>query len=1110
MKKLTKMLLINWHYISYEVIEFDNINFLTGKNGAGKSTILDAMQLLLLGNPRGNFFNKAANDKAGRSLDGYLRGELGDDGDVGYKYLRPGRFTSYIVCEFYDTITRENFCIGIAFDVYKEANRDDQFFYLNAPLPENHFLGEKQVPYTIPELKNYFARTAKGKYEFYASHTQYQNALLGKLGGINSKFFNLFKKAVTFTPIDDIEKFIVEYVCHVKNNIDITDMQENIRYYNDLAKQIDIMKEKQRELEQIEEIHNLYITQKNRERIQNYIILRGNEQIALDAIEKLNQQINTAKEKMKEIEEQKRNIKDKQNALNTQISELYKQRNNSDIAKRSDELNKQIEICHQKIEEIEKIEKDNVTFLRNNCVQWRATIEKIPNVEYKEQVNTIKDMIAYLEQMAIEEHIKNLDVSYLEEIQQAISKIMKIASERYYTLEAQIQDKQDKKRQLLSDIESLKKGVRPYKPELLQFKEELTKRLQEEVKEPVQIEIFADLLELKDITWQNAIEGYLNTQKQYFIMEPRYYERAVKIYNELAKQEENYHSFGLVDIEKIEQENIAPLANSLAEEITSENRLAQIYANYLLGRVIKCEDTKDLRQHKISITATCMLYQGYVARKINPAYFKYPTIGKKALEEQKRMKEKELEQIEESIQIQQLTKNAMESMMSMPNFSDNDIFHLQEDCSKMQLKDGYSNEKNRLQQELASLDIFWLKELDKQIAQKEEERNQLGDALVKMGEEQGRLETDMQYKEKSEIPEQRMKEQEQANQIQLYYTPEWIEKEGEDKFGKELLRNRVEAVVYNFTNQISRTRNQIMKNKEELIEARKNYINHYQLSYSIIEDSNQEYAEDLKKIKEIELPNYIDKIEDAKKKAYDQFREDFLAKLKSNIDEVKSQIKDLNGALEQYRFGTDQYKFTVSPKQEYKKFYDMITDPMVLEGWSITTEQFKEKYSQEIKELFDKITSQEGQTTGRISEEEYEKNIKEYTDYKTYLKFDLMVMDQSGNEQRLSKTLAKKSGGETQTPFYISVLASFAQLYRTKNNDNTIRLIVFDEAFSKMDSERIEESIKLLKRSGFQSIFAAPPEKLNDVQDLVDSTLCVLNPKENCIVVRKYTNKEEW
>ena len=41
MKKLKKILLINWLYFSKEIIEVGDINFLTGKNGAGKSTVID-------------------------------------------------------------------------------------------------------------------------------------------------------------------------------------------------------------------------------------------------------------------------------------------------------------------------------------------------------------------------------------------------------------------------------------------------------------------------------------------------------------------------------------------------------------------------------------------------------------------------------------------------------------------------------------------------------------------------------------------------------------------------------------------------------------------------------------------------------------------------------------------------------------------------------------------------------------------------------------------------------------------------------------------------------------------------------------------------------------
>ena len=62
MKKLKRMLLIHWHHYEMEMIEFEMINFLTGKTAAGKSTIIDALQLVLLGDTGGGFFNKAANE----------------------------------------------------------------------------------------------------------------------------------------------------------------------------------------------------------------------------------------------------------------------------------------------------------------------------------------------------------------------------------------------------------------------------------------------------------------------------------------------------------------------------------------------------------------------------------------------------------------------------------------------------------------------------------------------------------------------------------------------------------------------------------------------------------------------------------------------------------------------------------------------------------------------------------------------------------------------------------------------------------------------------------------------------------------------------------------
>ena len=61
--------------------------------------------------------------------------------------------------------------------------------------------------------------------------------------------------------------------------------------------------------------------------------------------------------------------------------------------------------------------------------------------------------------------------------------------------------------------------------------------------------------------------------------------------------------------------------------------------------------------------------------------------------------------------------------------------------------------------------------------------------------------------------------------------------------------------------------------------------------------------------------------------------------------------------------------------------------------------------------------------------------------------------------------------------------------------DNTVRLVVFDEAFNKMDSERIVESVRLLRKMGLQAIICTPPDKLSDIMPLADRTLLVSKDK---------------
>ena len=71
------------------------------------------------------------------------------------------------------------------------------------------------------------------------------------------------------------------------------------------------------------------------------------------------------------------------------------------------------------------------------------------------------------------------------------------------------------------------------------------------------------------------------------------------------------------------------------------------------------------------------------------------------------------------------------------------------------------------------------------------------------------------------------------------------------------------------------------------------------------------------------------------------------------------------------------------------------------------------------------------------------------------------------------------------------------QLYKL---GDTIRLIMFDEAFDKMDDNRIASMMDFLNSQNFQIILATPPSKLEVIGEKVDTILMAMREGANCII----------
>ena len=1101
MKKLKKILLINWLYFSKEIIEMGDVNFLTGKNGAGKSTVIDALQIVLLGETNARNFNQAANEKSQRTLDGYLRADM----DENNPYSRRGKdFSSYIACEFQDDVVGSSFVTGVVFDCRSDGSRQERFFIYVGTLPENCFV-ENGEAMEIPALRR-FLKQDHAKAEIYDTQREYRRNMLSRWNVHNEQVLRMMKKAVSFRPIVDIQKFITENICDIPEKPDIEAMQQNIRDY----KRHEMLAQRQEEkLTALQEIGRLYRDMNqaiDRWRVQSFLVLWSKKEMEQAQIDRFELEKRDSTTELAAIEKSIMTISDRIAQKENRRRELDLACAQSSVFQEEEKLRdrKQALLDEQKrlMQDLRSLaleikrESLQLNGLCDSVLKQDAEEVLLPVQEAAERVRKTYSLFA-----SGSYEIFSYSSAPFESAQQAAAELAKTIQDALHIAEdrlAELREEQDQKRTVLAN---LRKNIKDYPRGLLQLKARLESELNSRIGSPVRIDILADVLELADERWRGAVEGYLNAQKFYLLVDPAYYKSALSIFDRI-KKEFGFASFGLVDIGKLrERETIRPRDDSLARKVDTENKLARSYIDYLLGRVVCCEKAEQLRDFKTAITTDGLLYQGYVARSIQRKLMDDAFIGRYAVSLRVSRLEEELTQIEDQLRywdpIRQLLSQSKEPLFTH-FFVQNTVAEKQKAYLRgMEI----TNEVTDIDDQLSKLDLLWLDEQRRTIAA-------LGDEIIALNKEKEQKGIQIgQHKERIRqldyevLPDHYQQLTYMEDRLQDEFPVEYQETIGLPRYQQELDRlKRADIVHKNFSSRLEQSVKEQDTARKKLFIARREYTDRFKpCSFRVEAMDNDEFEAERRLLEESELPKYREKINAARESAMEQFQNDFLAKLKSSIDQVQDQVKNLNRALRQAQFGTDSYQFRVERDPDHAEYYDMIMDPELMEGdVGLFARPFQDKYGQLIEKLFNQITTADDTQLNARKQSELQENIQRYTDFRTYLKFDLETTDQNGTKQLLSQTLNTKSGGETQTPFYIAVLASFAQLYRvndTSSFGNTVRLAVFDEAFNKMDSDRIIESVRLLRRMGLQAIICTPPDKVSDIMPIADRTLLVNKDK---------------
>ncbi len=1046
-KILTKLRLVNWHYFSNETIHLKNTNLFSGDNGAGKSTILDAIQLILTTNSRK--FNLAVGAESRRSLKTYVRGKTGEEGS---EYIRKGTVISYIALEVYEERKQRYFVIGAKFDSPDfESEVKRKWFCEEGTLDQLSFIVDNK-----PAKDDQFRNNGK-RVVFIHQTSLAKDRFKSRLGHLQDNFFELLAKSIAFKPMKDVKSFVSQFILPEKN-IDIDVLRENIRNLKEMQLLVKEVKKQVNDLEAIQKKYDDILHFDEQILVIDILIKIAEAESKKASIADMTSQIRLAEQRLAQDEKARNDLSEDIKSQTEHYTDVLS-------ALKSGETAQLINTIHTSI--INK-EKDKAIL--------SGSIKSL-----KEQLNRIRSALWYIHKYST---VTDSEISALEQAEMDIQRrnsiiieIERAFAESESSIQNQLADTKAELTVLNKDIEQLSKEIKDLEQNKLTYDRNVT-MLKEAIQREFsargivsEVHILADLLEISDSKWQNAVEGYLNSQRFYIIAEPAYYDIAAEVYD---KYKSKIHTAAIVNTAKLNTD-VTPDTTSLASVVTSENRYAYAYVCYLLGRVTMCESVSELKEHRIAITQGCMLYQGNALRKIDPKIYNMPYIGKYALQQQLKIKKAEYEDKsarQSELKTQESNYNMMISVIRQCNFeilkpvitAPIEMQKITEDIRLLnqKLKEA-ENDPTYLQLQMEA------DELKGQLESKNKELDNIKQSITRNQDTIERLTADIgQLEIDVDGIESQICNMSKGNETALH--------DARHKFEEHKKTKSADTIFNNYQPRREALKNQKEKANNELHVMQSKYKDG-DLGTGI--GLMSAYSEEYSTLAKHNLIRYEEQLRVIKDNCETEFRESFLAKMRENIENAISLFKELNKTLKPIYYGNDSYRFDYSADKRKKRLYDMIMSDFNLGGFNLFSIQFDEEYHDEMNELFSKLTA---------SDENGDDVLSEYTDYRSYLDYDIEIISKDGKSQKFSKIYREKSGGETQTPYYVAIAASFAQLYST---GETIRVIMLDEAFDKMDEERIGSMLTFFKSQNFQIILAAPTSRLELIGEQADNIVMI-------------------
>jgi energy-coupling factor transporter ATP-binding protein EcfA2 len=1048
---LERARLVNWHNFEDQLIEIGDRCLLAGDNGSGKSTIIDAIQYALAASLRMAKFNSAAEERrgGGRDLMAYVRCKIGSETTE----YRRGDTVAHIMLEWSgpsnDSLAKlrgvadnAGFSCGVCVEAYRDNHYTEHFWVGSGLSIRDMPVRSGQAPLLFRQFKNVLSGLEAAVYD---AKRLYIRDLTNRLGVFRRQpetnpYLDSLTRSIGFKPLDSIDQFVCDFILE-ENPVDIQVMKQNLENYKEADRQargaaakITFLRKICAKAAEWRNYDGLILKQE-------YLKLRIEEENERQKKEK-------AARALAETEEE---------LLSTarQISSLNQKRLDIEMERRALDISLAANDAHRLFQE-----------LQSRIGRIRADLG-----EEEKKADRYRDLKSQCRILAGRPLSEDFDKEA--ELEEAEAKMRR--EERYGA-----QRKKEEAAALLKDsrqeLADLERGI-------LRFPDaprELRLALEQA---GIQCFFLAEAAEILDPQWADAVEGWLNTRRFAILVDPEDFQGALEIYDRLPR---SVAGAFLPNIEKMrsrEASNSAPVRPGSLAELVKADAYARIYIDYTLGRVMRADITT-LKQYDTAVTRECMSYQGHTASRIREEIYRRHYLGRAALQERREFLIAECLRLEgELARAEREEKEAAAAedccvriLRWLPELRY--LFPSVENCALLK------GDLEKAEEECAGIDTRSFRELEERRLALEKQLDLLREDDVRLQNRKGALGASLtNHRHELEDHGRELEEREERIRIFAGEHPLMIdqcEDYARERFAAAAIADL--SASYESTLKNFRTRTETLKREYNKLVA--GYSDEFHYLLGLDPKDNGEAESLLKRLETSELPEYREKIARAYRDAEREFKDHFISRLNEHIEEARESFHEINDILRTLHFGRDQYRFDLQELAEKKGLIAVIRQsariPSAEEG------------------LFSQLTGGAEQRAARNLFERIlnapldSKELREICDYRSYFHYDIRIretdsLDESGKpvELSLSRVLKEKSGGESQTPYYVAIAASFYRFYKARA-DNTVRLVIFDEAFNRMDDERIGKILSFYQDLKLQILTSVPPEKIEAISPYMD------------------------